>query len=218
LNRLRRRLPVIFLENQPETGVDYAVKDGFEAGTPMSNEVISEDYRQQQVELHKNPDYGRASLSFAPRIVEIMRLCSFRSISDYGAGKQNLLKGLKKAGLVDLEYYPYDPAFPEYGLPRTADLVCCIDVLEHIEPELLDNVLSDLERLVIKLGFFSIDSGPAKKTLADGRNAHLIQQPTSWWLKKLSDRFEVRHLETVATSQGFYVVVEPKEPENPDIP
>jgi hypothetical protein len=184
----------------------------------MTDGVISEEYRQQQVELHKNPDYGNASAVFAPRVADVMRMFSFHSISDYGAGKRRLLKALNNAGLTDLEYYPYDPAFPEYGLPRTADLVCCIDVLEHIEPELLDNVLSDLERLVIKLGFFSVHIGPAKKTLPDGRNAHLIQQPTSWWLKKISERFEVRRLETLAKTQGFYVVVEPKERENPDIP
>ena len=30
------------------------------------NAVITEEYRQQQVELHKNPNYGVASLSIAP--------------------------------------------------------------------------------------------------------------------------------------------------------
>jgi hypothetical protein len=56
------------------------------------SEVISEEYRQQQQELHKNPNYVVASLKFAPLVADIMRMLSLRSVSDYGAGKQNLLK------------------------------------------------------------------------------------------------------------------------------
>ena len=76
-------------------------------------------------------------------------------------------------------YHAFDPAFPEYGDPQPADLVCCIDVLEHIEPEFLDSVIAELARITIKLGFFTIATGPATKTRADGGNAHLIQQPSS---------------------------------------
>jgi len=56
-----------------------------------------------------------------------------------------------------------------------SDLVTCIDILEHIEPELLENVLLELKRLHGRLYFFTIHLGPAGKTLSDGRNAHLIQ-------------------------------------------
>lgn len=172
------------------------------------NAVITEEYRQQQVELHKNPNYGVASLSFAPLVAELVKMFKFRSVSDYGAGKQNLLKGLHNAGLTNIEYLPYDPAFPEYGEPKSADVVCCIDVLEHIEPALLDNVLADLQRIVNKVGFFTIHTGAAVKVLPDGRNAHLIQQPSSWWLKRLTDYFEVRHLQTLPNATGFWLVVE----------
>jgi hypothetical protein len=51
------------------------------------------------------------------------------------------LLGLHRHGIDSIEYYPFDPAFEEYGEPRAADLVCCIDVLEHIEPEKLESVL-----------------------------------------------------------------------------
>jgi hypothetical protein len=110
--------------------------------------------------------------------------------------------------MKDITYHPYDPAFPEYGEPKTADIVCCIDVLEHIEPLLLNNVLDDLHRIVSKAGFFTIHTGPAIKVLLDGRNAHLIQEPSSWWLKRLTDYFEVRHLQTLLTGSGFWLLVE----------
>jgi hypothetical protein len=172
-------------------------------------EIITETYRKLQQELHKNLNYGTASTQFAPIVKLVIEQLQVTSISDYGAGKQNLLKALRSQHNVNLPYYPYDPAFPEYGPPRSADLVCCIDVLEHIEPELLQSVLDDLRKISSKYGFFSIHTGPAVKVLADGRNAHLIQQPSSWWLPRLCDRFEIDFLSK--TPGGFFVLVTPRK-------
>jgi hypothetical protein len=107
---------------------------------------------------------------------------------------------------------PYDPVFPEYGEPKSADLVCCIDVLEHIEPELIDSVILELSKITSNLGFFSIHMGPAGKILSDGRNAHLIQKPSSWWLKKLTDYFEILHLQShQMMGSGIWLVVKRKD-------
>jgi hypothetical protein len=171
--------------------------------------TISEEYRALQQELHKNPNYGVASLSFAPVVKQIMAQCGARSLSDYGAGKCNLRLGLQQNGLTGFEYYPFDPAFPEYGPPRPADLVCCIDVLEHIEEPYLDSVLLDLKDVTHKVGFFSVHVGAAVKFLADGRNAHLIQKPSSWWLPRLCQHFEISHLE--GAPGGFFVIVGPRK-------
>ena len=67
----------------------------------------------------------------------------------------------------------------------------CTDVLEHIEPDRLDEVLDDLKRVTRKMGFFVVATRAADKTLPDGRNAHLIQQERDWWLPKLAARFDV---------------------------
>ena len=115
---------------------------------PMSNRsTISAEYRAQQQALHQNPDYGVASLGFAPIVKNIMEATQSKSLSDYGAGKCNLRRGLHEAGKTDFDYFPYDPAFPEYGAPKPADLVCCIDVLEHIEQDFLEAVLLDLNEI-----------------------------------------------------------------------
>jgi hypothetical protein len=175
--------------------------------------TISEDYKKLQQELHKNPDYGVASLYFAPLVANIVTNAGVKSISDYGAGKKNLLKGLAEAGITGFEYFPYDPAFPEYGEPQSADLVCCIDVLEHIEPELIDNVIGQLAKITTGLGFYSVHMGPAGKILSDGRNAHLIQKPSSWWLKKFVEYFDVVQLQThQIMGNGFWLIVRPKSP------
>ena len=170
--------------------------------------MISPDYLQQQIDLHKNPNYGVASLGYAPIVKDIFVKIGATSISDYGAGKCNLKVGLEKHGLSDFAYYPYDPVFTEYGPPSKGDLVCCIDVLEHVEMHFLDNVLKDLALITKKTGFFTIATGPAVKILPDGRNAHLIQKPTSWWLPKLVRFFEIQHLQTEGT-HGFWVIVTP---------
>jgi hypothetical protein len=171
-------------------------------------QVISDEYLRQQQELHRNPDYGTASRAYAPIVQQLMRKAGVRSISDYGAGKCGLRAKLNELGERNFEYFPYDPAFPEYGEPRPADLVCCIDVLEHIEPDRLDAVLDELQAILRKYGILTIHTGAAMKVLDDGRNAHLIQRPASWWLPRLSRHFEVVHLESA--QGGFWVIVTPR--------
>jgi hypothetical protein len=177
----------------------------------MNTATISDSYLQAQKELHKNPAYGTASVSMAPMIAQIMKATKVTSLSDYGAGKMRLKDALSSHGVTDFEYRPYDPVFPEYGAPRAADMVCCIDVLEHIEPDRLDQVLDELQRVTQQIGFFSIHLGPAQKVLPDGRNAHLIQETVSWWLLKLAPRFEVFQLQTHNIhGNGFWIIVRRK--------
>ena len=172
--------------------------------------IISKNYQDEQKTLHKNPNYGVASLSFAPMVAEIMKRNNLSSLSDYGAGKLRLLEGLKKQNLENFSYFPFDPAFPDYGEPKRAEMVCCIDVLEHVEPEYIAPTLKNLAKITEKVGFFSIHIGAAGKTLSDGRNAHLTQQPTSWWLPKLCRHFNIVQLKQHKLhGNGFRVIVVP---------
>lgn len=179
----------------------------------MSAKTISQQYLNEQKKLHENPAYGVASTKFAPSVADLLKKARCTSLTDYGAGKKRLWESLNQMGASEgVVYQPYDPAFPEYGSPMPADLVCCIDVLEHIEPDLLENVLTELSGLVTKLGFFTIHQGPAGKTLSDGRNAHLIQEPSSWWLPRLSRYFEVAFLQRHQVfGHGIMLIVEPKK-------
>jgi len=169
--------------------------------------TISAEYRELQKTLHKDPNYGVASLQMAPMVIQLADNCGAKSISDYGAGKCNLQKRMKELGRSNFKYFPYDPSFPEYGKPRPADLVCCIDVLEHVEPMYLNAVLQDLSKITTKIGMFTVHTGPAVKVLADGRNAHLIQKPASWWLPQFCQYFEIKELQS--SPEGFLIVVEP---------
>lgn len=169
-------------------------------------ERISKEYLATQIELHNiYPEYGFSSVMYAPQVKALLEDCNISTISDYGAGKCRLRDELTKLGASFSEYYPYDPAYPEYGDARPAELVCCIDVLEHVEPEYLDSVLDDLKRIIVKFGLLTVHTGPAVKVLPDGRNAHLIQEGPQWWMPKLQSGFKVLHYQAI--ENGFWVLV-----------
>lgn len=141
--------------------------------------LISPEYRAMNEQMHREkPQYGTSGAHYAEAVRDTARRVKAESILDYGSGKSLLAKALP-----DLSITCYDPAIPEISAPPgPADLVVCTDVLEHIEPEHLSYVLDDLKRLALKACLLSIHTGEAAKHLPDGRNAHLIQKPDSWWL------------------------------------
>lgn len=154
--------------------------------------LISDAYRAMQTEMHRNPGYAVALRHWAPLVAEIARQVRPPRILDYGAGKGRLGEAL--APLLDFpcEVRQYDPAIPAIAAaPEPCEMVACLDVLEHIEPDRLDAVLDDLQRVTARIGLFTIATGPASKMLPDGRNAHLIQQDALWWLTHLFSRFAV---------------------------
>ena len=166
--------------------------------------LISQDYKAEQEALHAKGGYGTASLQYGDVVTKLCNQLKPGTLLDYGCGS---MQNLAKVVLPDepVEYLGYDPAVPEFDHKEPADLVVCIDVLEHIEPDLLDNVLDDLMMLTNRWGFFTVHTGPAVKTLSDGRNAHLIQRPASWWLPHLMTRFELQTFN--ATRMGFNVLM-----------
>ena len=173
------------------------------------NTLISEEYRKMQEELHRNPNYGVASVHYAPIVAEVVKSVNAAELLDYGAGKGRLGETLNSLMLHPPLIHHYDPARSEWAAPpQPCACVACIDVLEHIEPDLIDNVLDDLQRVTIGHGVFTVHTGPAMKVLADGRNAHLIQQPPEWWLQRFEQRFNVAEFRPM--TQGFWVVVTAK--------
>lgn len=183
--------------------------------------LISDQYRQQQKALHdKYEEYGSASLMYAPIVGRLANAYKVGELLDYGAGKLRLWESINAKKLIDhpIRYSAYEPSDERFSeRPEPMEMVACIDVLEHIEPDLLENVLDDLERVTKRIGVYSITTVEAVKTLPDGRNAHLIVEPMEWWLPKILQRWELHFLQRV--QDGFYVVVQnpnyvPSEIEN----
>lgn len=155
--------------------------------------LISETYRGMNAQLHATiPDYGAHGHKWAATVATLLGDPTIRSVLDYGCGKGTLARALEVEHPL-LEVYRYDPAMPEWAAaPLPADLVICCDVLEHIEPECLEAVLDDISRCAIRGCMLVIAQTAAAKTLPDGRNAHLIQARSGWWLPKLLARWDLK--------------------------
>ena len=173
----------------------------------LTPRLISEGYKAQQEHLHETTEYGTAAEGFGPLISQIVERLGVSHLLDYGCGRRmSLLRTLKAK--AKLTYQGYDPCSGVEELasaPVPAQLVCCIDVLEHIEPEYLDNVLDHLASLTEIVAFLSIHTGPASKILQDGRNAHLTQKEMDWWLPKLWSRWDIQTVQKTH-EHGFYVI------------
>ena len=174
-------------------------------------ELISAEYRALNAQLHKeNIVYGIGGVDGGKKrsevVLKLYESVGAKSLLDYGAGKQQLTKNLP------MPIWSYDPAFPEISeSPRPADLVVCLDVLEHVEPDKLDFVLSDIARCILKCGYFIIYTQPAQKILPDGRNTHLIQEGKEWWEDKLSKYFELFPNSIIERGPELHVIAGPKK-------
>jgi len=168
-------------------------------------DLISDTYRTLNRRLHQGGKFGRHGDDWAADVCRLAEAQGLSDVLDYGCGQGMLAKevGRLRPGLPVREY---DPAIAgKDALPSPADLVVCTDVLEHIEPELLDNVLDHLQTLSRSFLFAVIATRPAKKVLEDGRNAHLIVQPEGWWRPRLAQRFHI--VEWRGLEKDFAVVL-----------
>lgn len=164
--------------------------------------LISENYRQLNQQKHESSiAYGTSGQCYANIAQALMDDLCTTSLLDYGCGKRTLETAL------GISISNYDPCLP--GLdksPSPHDIVICTDVLEHIEPECLTDVLHDLRRVTKKAGFLLVDTEPANKHLADGRNAHLIQEDFLWWKERIEAAgFTIRHTQEFDRKFAVYV-------------
>lgn len=170
--------------------------------------LISESYRTLNKQLHDtNASYGISGHTYAG-LVEGMAICyQAKSILDYGCGK-----GTLKQALPHLPIAEYDPCIVgKEATPAPADIVICNDVLEHIEPDCLHDVLADLARVTLKLGILVADLIPAVKFLADGRNAHILLGTDVFWREAISEHFEVITVQPEKFRKLVFIV-RPKPP------
>ena len=164
----------------------------------VGSELISDEYKAQIRQVHEESE-GRWGATASSRCYELAEWINGHikrgaiDMLDYGSSNGKLQKQLRRRGLIpeEFEIVEYDPGYEDRLYKRPCDLVLCVDVLEHIEPELLDNVLVDLNRSMIDVGYFSIALYPARKLLPDGRNAHLIVESEDWWVDRLKRYFHV---------------------------
>ena len=164
---------------------------------------ISPEYLEVQRAMHQihsgaGGNYGKAGEANGSRVfmagAQIHRKFGSCNVLDYGSGPGNLVKAINRAfpSIPGLEYFEYDPCvLGKDQEPQPADVVFCGDVMEHVEPECVDNVVKHIRDLSQRIAIFVISLRPAGKTLPDGRNAHITIRHQDWWLSWLRKYFIV---------------------------
>ena len=170
--------------------------------------IITPYYKEQLSTLHemrkaKDRQWGSTSArNFGDEILKFVTAKKrIKSILDFGCGRSSmkgfLEENLPKTVLRDLEIIEYDPGLPSERLrpdgsqinvlpQRQYDLIISSDVLEHVEPEMIEETIAWMQDHCDKFLYHHIACDPAGITLPDGRNVHLITEDLAWWMEKFT--------------------------------
>ncbi len=159
--------------------------------------LISKEYKEKIVAFHKKRGWGGPISKNVPSIVhKYMALSKANSILDYGSGcglfKEKMDNQYPNAKFNIHEYEPGIIGKDED--PPVCDATVCLDVLEHIEPDKIDNVLQHIYDKTNKWAYIMICCIPSHNTFPDGQNLHILQREPNWWLEKFKyewDMFDI---------------------------
>jgi len=152
--------------------------------------VITDDYKGQLHQMREEEGIKKwgttGSRNFgAPLVAYLTHFKHIESVLDFGAGQGTLEKYVKENLARSVAWTNYDPGIP--GIDKAPsgmfDLIVSSDVLEHIEPNELQNVLDWMADHSIRGQYHHIACFKAGKLLPDGRNVHLICEEPKWWVK-----------------------------------
>lgn len=171
--------------------------------------LLSSEYKRTLAETHrvtKNAWGGGHSVDKLPKYEAEMSKLGVRSILDYGCanGKFKVYMEKKKP---HYNIYEYDPGIRGKDmLPSPCDYVVCCDVMEHVEEDYLEAVMTHLKSVVVKGGFFNISTKSAITILSDGTNAHKIVKDGDWWVDIFKKYFDVYDVEVNRIETSFKVL------------
>ena len=134
---------------------------------------------------------GEALAEYKHQIFNLIKENNIKTILDYGCGKAKfhsiLFNNRKVPGSpMGINMTPYDPAVAQFSNKPTGqyDLVLCIDVMEHVQEDKIDEVLKDIFTYSNKV-FLTITCYPATQILTNNKNAHYTVKEPGWWKEKL---------------------------------
>ena len=156
------------------------------------------DYYEDQLKTlheargHQNHKWGSTSArNFGDEICKFLRgKKHIQSVLDFGCGQGGMKAYLMEYDVRwgEYEFVEYDPGIPgKDKLPeRTFEMIISSDVLEHVEPEMIDETLQWMRDHSSRFLFHLIACDPAGIKLPDGRNVHLITEKLDWWMEKFT--------------------------------
>lgn len=137
-------------------------------------------------------DAGGTARNLASALEKMFKAGICTSMLDYGTGKGALVNELRLKLGNRVKVDGYDPAVEGFDMhpKKEYDIVTCFDVLEHIDEREVDKIIEEIFYLAKNFCYIVIDLQPAVKTLADGRNAHILLAPKDWWIQRFAQKFE----------------------------
>lgn len=153
----------------------------------------SKEYLEELKKLHNKKTFG-LNRNIPEIVHKIIKENNIKSFLDFGAGKGHTSATISNT-YPEIDLYTFDPATFPIPLPEQVEFTYSSDVLEHVEPNLIDETLQDLCNRSTRYQYHLIACHPAKKALSDGRNAHLIIEDPAWWKNKIQalDGWKIIH-------------------------
>jgi SAM-dependent methyltransferase len=170
-----------------------------------------EDERVKYEAVWRHNDYRKFSPGLqaltSSNLIDFFRHMGVTSILDAGCGSGQVMEWLMTHHPSEFRVHGFDIAanclnpffagresevlsigclWAEGDIPQGFDAVFCTDVMEHIPPEHVDTVLSNVRRAAGKAAFFGIalfedHFGP----VLIGSPLHLTVRPAEWWIERL---------------------------------
>jgi hypothetical protein len=187
----------------------------------MNDFVIYSDLYKNDL-LYNVHDDSQERYDYVIRFVE--ENTSIRSIIDISYFRGVLLYKLKKLNRdlmlygTDLDFFNpiSDVHFLKLDLKNTKDyeifydkrfdLLCCLDVLEHLHKKNLDDVFKLFTTISTRF-CFNIANHSDKR---NGVELHLIQESKQWWLDKLNEYFIVKKSFNLVNNLLYCFILEKK--------
>lgn len=167
--------------------------------------LITPEYLRLNTTLHATTNYGGGGWKWVGITLHFFQRQKAARIIDYGCGQGSFGAWWPSDLGLCINYDPV--TFPARPTPQALDFVVCTDVLEHIEPDCLDAVLDDIATLAQRGALLVIATKPAKKALADGRNAHLIIEQAPFWVQKLTMLGRFKHVTQIPVGKSGELVL-----------
>ena len=188
-----------------------SAKVALAGSTPLVRLGVGNPEAEKYGRLWAMPEYRQFSpgQTFASVFLHIARPSRGAAVIDFGCGAgrgalmMSLLGGLRVT-MVDFVRNCLDPEIQEavttqphalaflkhdleQPLPVAAQYGFCADVMEHVPPERVDRVLSNILKAAQHV-FFSISTADDRCGALIGEVLHLTVRPHAWWLEKFQER------------------------------
>lgn len=150
--------------------------------------MITDAYAAHLRKEHDGSKWGSTGARFAGELFAQRIACRpyLKTVLDFGCGK-GTMKPFLLERFPNLTISEYDPGIAgKDKLPKGQfDLVMSSDVMEHIEPHLLEETIGILDGLTGLVSMHDIACSPTFKLFGEGpykgQDLHLIIEEPEWW-------------------------------------